>query len=213
MAEVGRHIVAIDDPVEIQHSHERRVVNTRLRGRLAESGGYTLTEMMVVLAILGIVLTALTQVFVSGSKAEADMSNRFRAQQNARLALDGLRREIHCASAVTGTTSSITITLGTYCPSNTTGAAASFTWGTTGAAAPYTLWRYSGTACSGTGKPRVGNLTTPAVFTAYTPPDTPPGSGTLGTLRVDLPVDLTPGDAKQRYELKDDIVLRNTIRP
>ena len=27
------------------------------------------------------------------------MSNRFQAQQNARLALDKLRREIHCTSA------------------------------------------------------------------------------------------------------------------
>lgn len=183
----------------------------RLRGRLAEDGGFTLTEMIVVMAILGVVLAALTQLFMSGSKAQADMSNRFSAQQSARVALDGLRREIHCASAVAGTppTSSITITLGAYCPSNTTGAAASFTWCAKGAAAPYTLWRYSGAACSGTGRQMAGDLTTSTVFTAYTAPVT---GGNLGTLSVDLPVDLTPGDAKQRYELKDDIVLRNTTR-
>ena len=102
----------------------------RLRGRLAESGGFTLTEMMVVMAILGVIVAGLTQLFLSGSKAEADMSNRFRAQQNARLALDGLRREIHCASAVVGTptTSSLTITLPSYCPTNGTGADTSVTW-------------------------------------------------------------------------------------
>jgi prepilin-type N-terminal cleavage/methylation domain-containing protein len=192
----------------------------RVRGRLAESGGYTLSEMIVVLTILLIVVAGLGQLFESASKAEVDMSNRFRAQQNARLALDGLRREIHCANAVTmGTlpTSSITITLGKYCPSNTTGATASFTWCTVGAAAPYTLWRYTGTSCSGAGKPWVSNLTTPSgdlttpprVFTGYTAPV----NGSLGTLSVDLPVDLTPSDAKQRYDVKDDIVLRNTIRP
>ena len=48
------------------------------------------------------------------------MSNRFQAQQNARLALDKLRREIHCTSGVSPTAqlprTSITITLGSYCP-------------------------------------------------------------------------------------------------
>ena len=34
----------------------------------------------------------------------------------------------------------------------------------------------------------------------------------LGQLSVDLPVDLTPGDTTQLYELKDSIVLRNTTR-
>jgi hypothetical protein len=34
----------------------------------------------------------------------------------------------------------------------------------------------------------------------------------LGKLSVALPVDLTPGDTKQRYTLNDDIVLRNTPR-
>ena len=51
-------------------------------------------------------------------------------------------------------------------------------------------------------------LTTGAVFTQYTQP----AGGLLGTLSVDLPVDLKPADAKQRYKLQDDIVLRNTPR-
>jgi hypothetical protein len=51
-------------------------------------------------------------------------------------------------------------------------------------------------------------LTIHQIFTAYVPP----ASGSLGKLSVDLPVDLTPGDAKQRYRLQDDIVLRNTPR-
>jgi hypothetical protein len=112
----------------------------------------------------------------------------------------------------------ITITLPSYCPTNGTGTTASFTWctkdknGTTppaANAAPYTLWRYSGATCSGSGRQWVGNLTTAQVFTAYTAP----AAGALGTLSVDLPIDVTPGDSRQRYELKDDIVLRNTQRP
>jgi prepilin-type N-terminal cleavage/methylation domain-containing protein len=70
--------------------------------RLAAERGYSLSEMLVVLAIIGIVLGALTQLFVSASTAQVDMTRRFEAQQDMRLALDKLRREIHCASAVTG---------------------------------------------------------------------------------------------------------------
>jgi prepilin-type N-terminal cleavage/methylation domain-containing protein len=188
------------------------------RRRLAAEHGYSLSEMLVVLAILGIVLGALTQLFVSASTAQVDMTRRFEAQQDMRLALDKLRREIHCASAVTGAppTSSMTIALGSYCPTNGTGAAAQITWCTKdkngnappGAGAPYSLWRYLGTTCSGTGQKWGDYLTTDQVFTGWIAP----GSGSLGKLSVNLPVDLTPNDTKQRYVLDDDIVLRNTPR-
>jgi prepilin-type N-terminal cleavage/methylation domain-containing protein len=190
----------------------------RSRGRLtavwrraAKADGYSLTEMIIVLAILLVVVTALTQLFVSGSKAEVDMSNRVQAQQNARLALDKLRREIHCAKAVSWTppfpTSSITITLGSYC-TNTTGPDTTVSWCTAGSGGRFKLFRYSGSCGSGTGQKWADYLTNGNVFTNYSPP----GGGLLGTLRIELPVDLTPGDAKQRYKLEDDIVLRNTQR-
>ena len=70
---------------------------TRLRGE----GGYTLIEMLTVLVIFGTVMSALLALFVQGTNAELDLNNRFQAQQDARLALDKLRREAHCASAVT----------------------------------------------------------------------------------------------------------------
>jgi prepilin-type N-terminal cleavage/methylation domain-containing protein len=253
--------------------------------RLAASEGYSLSEMIVVLAILLVVVTALTQLFVSGSNAEAEMSKRVRAQQDARLALDTFRREIHCASSVTNTpppsppalttpTSSITIALGSYCPTNTTGAPTTVTWCTVGSSAPFTLWRDNGSTCLGTGRKWASYLTTKQVFTAYSgvaTSSTPWAASTaytagqlvrptntatapylfrvtaagtngtteptwpttlnatvtnggvtfqnigtidfsLGKLSVNLPVDLTPGDMKQRYTLTDDIVLRNTPR-
>jgi prepilin-type N-terminal cleavage/methylation domain-containing protein len=188
------------------------------RRRLAGEPGFSLTEMLVVLTIIGIVLAALTQLFVSASTAEVDMTKRFQAQQDMRLALDQLRREIHCASSVTGAppTSSIIIALGSYCPTNGTGAATQVTWCTKdkngnpppGAGAPYSLWRYNGTTCSGTGRQWGDYLMTDQVFTGYIAP----ASGSLGKLSVNLPVDLSPNDAKQRYVLQDDIVLRNTPR-
>jgi prepilin-type N-terminal cleavage/methylation domain-containing protein len=179
--------------------------------RLTSERGYSLSEMLVVLAIIGIVLGALTQLFVSASTAQVDMTRRFEAQQDMRLALDKLRREIHCANAVTGAppSSSIVISLGSYCPSNGTGAAADVTWCTKGSGGRFALWRYDGTACSGTGRKEADYLTIAQVFTAYAPP----ANGSLGKLSVNLPVDVDPSDAKQRYVLKDDIALRNTLRP
>jgi prepilin-type N-terminal cleavage/methylation domain-containing protein len=192
--------------------------------RLASERGYTLSEMLVVLVIIVIVITALTQLFVSASTAQVDMTRRFEAQQDMRVALDKLRREIHCAREVTGAppTSSIVIKLGHYCPTTTTGATAdaSFTWCTKdksgaltnpaspAANPPYSLWRYPGTACTGTGRKQADYLTTGQVFTAYVAP----AGGSLGKLSVHLPVDVTPADARQRYVLKDDIALRNTPR-
>lgn len=187
--------------------------------RLAAERGYSLSELIVVLAIIGIVVGALTQLFVSASTAQVDMTRRFEAQQEMRLALDKLRREIHCANAVTGAppASSIVISLGSYCPTNGTTATADVTWCTKdkngntppGAGAPYSLWRYNGNACSGTGQKWADYLTIGPVFTAYALP----ANGSLGKLSVELPVDLTPNDAKQRYVLRDDIALRNTLRP
>jgi prepilin-type N-terminal cleavage/methylation domain-containing protein len=61
--------------------------------------GYSLIELLVTMVIMVIVLSSLTTVFVSGSSAESDLNRRFQAQQNARLALDSIRADIHCASA------------------------------------------------------------------------------------------------------------------
>lgn len=186
--------------------------------RLASEGGFSLSEMLVVLVILVVVITALTQLFMSASTAQVDMTRRFEAQQEMRLALDTMRREIHCSSKVTAATlpgSSIKISLGSYCPTNTAGVP-EVTWCTkdkNGATppvggAPYSLWRYNGAFCSGTGR-KVGDyLTTPNVFTGYTAPP----AGHLPALSVKLPVDVTPADAKQRYTLEDNIVLRNAGR-
>jgi prepilin-type N-terminal cleavage/methylation domain-containing protein len=186
--------------------------------RLASEGGYSLTELIVVLAILLIVVTALTQLFLSASTAQVDMTRRFEAQQDMRLALDRLRREVHCASTVTGTppTSSIDITLGAYCPTNKTGGVTNVSWCTRdkngnappGAGAPYSLRRYSGPSCTGTFRKEADYLTIHDVFKAFPPPP----AGQLRTLSVELPVDVKPADAKQRYTLKDDIALRNATR-
>lgn len=145
----------------------------RLNRLGAAQDGFTLAEMLVVLAILGLVLAGLTGLFVSAMHTQSDQTQRGQAQQAARLALDKLRREIHCASAITTPSaypaSSITITLGSWCnaPNGAGGVASTVTWCTrdnTGTAPPaagaqpYTLWRYVGASCTGTGTQWASNL-------------------------------------------------------
>ncbi len=74
----------------------------RLRRRVvAGQAGYTMLELLMVLAILGTVVGALTTLFVQATNAEFESNRRFQAQQSARVAIDKMRREIHCASAIT----------------------------------------------------------------------------------------------------------------
>ena len=166
--------------------------------------GYTIIELLVSLSILGAVMGAVTVLFVQASSAELDVRNRFQAQQHARLALDKLRRETHCASAASvATPTSVTLTLGTYCPTGS----GSITWCTTGSGSRFALRRKVGTTCDATGVLWADFLTTGSVFT-YTPQSTT----SLAKLHVDFPVNVKPSKSVQAYQLVDDIVLRNSTR-
>jgi prepilin-type N-terminal cleavage/methylation domain-containing protein len=194
----------------------------RLRGLLRRSrgeAGYSLIEMLTVLLIMGIVMEALTTVFVRASTAEADMNNRFRSQQNARLALDKMRREIHCADTVTKGTSTtpsgplaayyINITLSSGCATNKTGAPLTVTWCTQGSGSRWGIYRVSGSSTCTGGTRYADYLTKPNVFD-YTAPTS--GSGILPKINIDLPVNVAPRKGLDLYEVKDDIVLRNGTR-
>lgn len=169
--------------------------------------GFTLIELLTVLGMLVIVITALTAVLVSAMNAEAEMNRRFTSQINARLALDQLRREIHCASTVTigsgGT--AVTIVLGNRCPSAAGGTTVSWC-ALPVAASRYGLYRQVGSSCTASGKKAADYLTSDAVFADAT------SSGSLAKLRVSLRVNAKPASGLPDYRLEDDIVLRNSTR-
>ena len=96
------------------------------RARSAEDG-FTLPELLVVLTIIGIVLGGLTQLFTSAVKSATDQTRRVDAQQDARIALDRLRREIHCGSTLTYSATSVTVTLPSYCSGPKTSLSSSVT--------------------------------------------------------------------------------------
>jgi prepilin-type N-terminal cleavage/methylation domain-containing protein len=187
----------------------------RLLRALREERGYSLIEMLIVLSITSVVMGALTVLFIQASNAEMDTNNRFQAQQTARLALDKMRREVHCASMATpsGQSSSITLTLPNYCKTGN----GSITWCTRNVSTNrYALYRVVGSTCSGGVKWAdylVPTSSAPdcsgalCIFT-YTAQST----ASLAKLHVDFPVNVKPSKGVELYELADDIVLRNSSR-
>jgi prepilin-type N-terminal cleavage/methylation domain-containing protein len=68
---------------------------------LGSEEGYTLIELLVVLGILGLVLAPLASSFASAMQNESDQTRREQSYANARLALQRMRLDIHCAGGVT----------------------------------------------------------------------------------------------------------------
>ena len=173
-----------------------------------EQGGYTLIELLVSMGILGSVMTSVSVLLVSATNSEVDMNRRFQAQTQARLGLDLMRREVHCAMSVSpvGASASVTLTIPATCP--TSGGSTSITWCTVANGTNrWGLWRFPGASCSGTGKRYADYLTASSIFT-YTAQTV----DKLAFLNVRLPVNVNPNQLRFLYNLEDDIVLRNSTR-
>jgi len=178
---------------------------------LRSEGGFTMIELLASMAILMTVMGGLTTLMVSGTSAQIDMNRRFEAQTEARLGLDWLRRDVHKSTCATTANPAATITL----TSGACGSGTNTTWCTVAnGTGRYGLWRYSGAACSGTGRKVADYLTTANAFT-YTAPSgsTAAGTGQLAFLAITLDVNLTPTKPERVYALTDRIVLRNSTRP
>jgi type II secretory pathway pseudopilin PulG len=171
-----------------------------------------MVEMLVVMLILGIVVTGLTTVFVSGSHAEIDLNRRFQAQQQARLALDKIRADLHCASAaeVDATYGYLKVAENTNC------SATNVTW--CAATSPnmstrYALYRTTDTTtnrcgANDTSKVKIADyLTRNTGLWSFSAPN-----GMLELISVDFPISVNPNSSQDVYELKDTIVARNSAR-
>jgi type II secretory pathway pseudopilin PulG len=177
----------------------------RIRRRLRGESGTTIVEMLTVMIIMSIVFAGITSVFVAGSKAAADQDRRFRAQLTTRLALDKIRKDIHCATDVSPfTTSAVTLIIPTACGGDVS-------WCTslvTGYTNRYALYRQVGDTCSSAGT-KIGDYRTSA--NAFPPFSHTNGCGCLASLQVDFAVSVK-GTAVGAYELTDTIFLRNSTR-
>ncbi len=179
-----------------------------LRGVRSCERGTTLSELIVSMAVMGILMTALVMLFTSGTRIEAQLNFQFQSQTEARVALDTMRRDIHnaCAATVTGSTQVTLLTVdaadASY-PCTVT----SVTWCTAGNGSRYGLYRAPGAStCSTADALRADYLTGGAVFSIVT------AAGELPKVGVDLTVNRQPTIARLHYRLDDEIALRNARR-
>jgi prepilin-type N-terminal cleavage/methylation domain-containing protein len=194
--------------------------------------GYSLIELVIVMVILTVVIGAIVSLFTAGINADADQNRRFQSQQDARLALDTLRRQLHSGCTVSNPSSyntpesAVTVYFGSdSCVSG----AHTVTWCTTGSGSNYTLNRVVGTSCTGSMRAYADHLTSGNIF-IYLPPNshlvtssslglgttssyivTVDGSATLPRIHVDL-TSKHGSRANDAFRLVDDIALRNARR-
>jgi prepilin-type N-terminal cleavage/methylation domain-containing protein len=170
---------------------------------VAGQAGYTMLELLMVLAILGTVTGAITTLFIQATNAEFEMNRRFQAQQTARVAIDKMRREVHCASVIspTGTSSSITVTLPAQCPTSG-GSQVDVTYDMQQIVAGqrYKLRRNSVVLADYSTLQNAFNYTAPVADVS------------LGKLTVTLPINTKPTETNKQWKLVADMVLRNTTR-
>jgi prepilin-type N-terminal cleavage/methylation domain-containing protein len=195
---------------------------------IAGEGGYSLIEMITVLAILTVVLGGVVTLFTSGIRASSDQNQRVQAQVDGRLALDRLRRDVHnaCTISTPATyntwTSSVTLYMSLDgCVSGTN----SVTWCTAASGSTFVLSRTVASSCTGALRTMATALTAANLF-AYLPPNSHAitiGAGTdtasiatqdasyaLPRLHVDLTVNRA--GSTHAYRLADDIAFRNGPR-
>jgi prepilin-type N-terminal cleavage/methylation domain-containing protein len=180
-----------------------------------ETRGYTLVEMVVVMALLGIVTSSLTTIFVSASSAEVSLNRRFEAQQQARLALDRIRGDVHCASKAQAQTINTYTGVKLDVTSCYAGTATTVSWcavPVTASPPRYALYRTTGTTnvctASDTSRVLVSDylMTTTNLFTTANTPQY-----ALQAVGLDFRVSIA-GTGNDSYELTDAIVVRNSTR-
>ncbi|HEV8437774.1 MAG TPA: prepilin-type N-terminal cleavage/methylation domain-containing protein [Methylomirabilota bacterium] len=81
-----------------------------MRERIGNQRGFTLTELIVVAAVIAMVMAGVFLLQQSGQQAYLLGSNRVETQQNARVALDMMTRELRSATSITtvGSTTDLT---------------------------------------------------------------------------------------------------------
>jgi prepilin-type N-terminal cleavage/methylation domain-containing protein len=173
-----------------------------MRARLGAEDGFSLIELVIVCLILGVVLTGIVNVFVSGTRAQADVQGRTTGQQNARLALDRLEYEARCATSATLVSAGAGVSLSL--PSQCSHATGTVTW----CVASGVFTRFTAASCTGTGQAYVSSVTSATPFSLLTAAT---GAGILPRLKVSLTVNPT-GRSSDAFTLADAITLQNAAR-
>lgn len=244
--DIGRVVVGASSPAArvpmgLDVASEQRIRRRVTASREAEAG-YGMLELIVVMAILGVVMMGLTTAFAAGLSAEAGATRRATAQENARIALARMRTDIHCASGAPAPEANpyggFTLTLTqspNACPSVTT-TTSGVQWCTIphdGSTTRWQLYRFLGTLledCGGSGASTLlvdhvaeptggwpthtGTDPAPASWAGNLWPTSPTcPTGNLPTVAVQMAMNVDPEKRpNERYQLEDTIALRNAPR-
>jgi prepilin-type N-terminal cleavage/methylation domain-containing protein len=195
--------------------------------RLSAQAGYTLIELIVVMALLGIVMGALVSSFASASGAQTEQLARADDQESAREALERMRTDIHCASGAeaqptldslgnptgAGYTLQLSVTQN-QCSGVTTGSNG-VQWCSVsvgGSTTRYAVYRTTSGNCSATDALfEVDYITSYGTITGGNFWSLAPCStGRLQAVTVNMPVNRTPVTRPDAtYDLVDTIAMRN----
>lgn len=182
----------------------------RLARRARSEVGFTLVELLAVMAILSLVMLGIITLFLSGVRTQANLGASFQAQISLHVGLDKMRKDVHAACSQTAQ-SATSVTLSDP-PCDGTN---NITWCTQGSGSAYSLYRVAGSTCTG-GADVADFLTSGSIFsylgpnTTNTTPTT--GSNALPRLHVDMTVNATPATGATGYRVVDDLVFRNGVR-
>jgi len=217
---------------------------------LGRDDGFTIVELLVSMVILGVILGPLVGNFASGLRQEVDQTRREQAYANARIALQRLRVDIHCASNTVPQVNAnayggFTLTLAEnhqgqdgWCPGvipagDTSSGVQWCTVPYSSSTTRFVLYRYLGTDATECGSTSASTFQVdyvaippsgwPTNSNAPGPPSTWIGnlwptpaacsSGNLPTVSFDVNVAVDPVKFPgERYELKDQIAVRNANR-
>jgi prepilin-type N-terminal cleavage/methylation domain-containing protein len=157
--------------------------------------GFTLVELMITMAIMGIVATAVTAVAMATFTKTGTITNRRDVFGDGRIALDRLSKQLRQGVSVDPTSDVSTLKFSGY----NDGLPVTIVWRATGAAAPYTLEESinGGTSYY----THLRSLTSKNVFT-YTP--SPAGSATR-----EVAVALSLGTTTASTVISTEVNLRN----
>jgi len=183
-----------------------------VKGRLRSAAGFSLIELLVVMVVLSIILGTLTASFSSAFAGEGRAFAQATAEENARMALNRIRLDIHCATSVSTTPDGL-VTLGedSACPGLK--GATSVQWCTKKYSDNrWRLHREIDGICDGSGSTCMADyLVTAAEDVTVLNPwiRVACGSGRAEALGVQFDVNVTPSKPNNGYKLHDEIALRN----
>jgi type II secretory pathway pseudopilin PulG len=195
--------------------------------RCRVDAGSTLVELIVVMALLGIILAALIGGFTTAIRAETEQTARANDRESAREAFERMRKDIHCASGAeaqptldslgnptgTGYTLQLSVTQ-SQCLGVTT-ASNGVQWCSVlvgGSSTRYQVFRTTSGNCNATDALfQVDYITNFGSITGGNLWSLPPCStGRLQAVSVNMPVNQNPVTQPQEtYDLADTIAMRN----